>query len=106
MPRVFREWRDIAVYPHGGKGCWTLEERLDTARAHPYPNAPEEVTFEEGDSYVWGCERLDAFGEEFEAMELGLNGDVTIWTDRAVWYLSRYPRERMKRLSRHPPTED
>ena len=96
---IYRKWVDFVIYTFDSERVRTLAQRLDISNAVDVRGAIAPKSF------------VISGSDEFEAMEINICGDVTIWTKQNVWRLHRlrgygeHGLEKLLASPRHPPKE-
>lgn len=111
---IYRKWVDFVIYTFDSERVRTLAQRLDISNAVDVENAKDvgkavELSKERG--AIAPKSFVISGSDEFEAMEINICGDVTIWTKQNVWRLHRlrgygeHGLEKLLASPRHPPKE-
>jgi hypothetical protein len=95
------EWTDFIITPDEAERIQSREERLDVRRA---VNVHADGWDTRLHCVLVTLDQIERPDDRFEAMEIDDRGNMTIWTQRRVWYLRFECRvkERLRAVPRHP----
>lgn len=101
---LYKEWLDFVVYPSDADKVKNRQERLFTQNALSQDERFENPENAKQFGYIVNWKDYDFNDDVFEAMWIGDDGDVIIWTEKKVWTLHRRidGKEKMTYVPRTP----
>ena len=101
---LYKEWIDFVVYPSDANKGKTRLERLFTKNALSQDEKFEDPEDLKRYGYIVSWKDYDFKGDVFEAIWIGDDGDVIVWTEKKVWSLHRRidGKEKMTYVPRNP----